>query len=326
MSSFDVDVDDICWYVDIDDAILSIQHYSQHIKYCLYIIVLINEHNTILYFCSHKSFFPSMQQLLSSIEQEIIHLWPDDKQLQKDNMKRVHEWFIPALNDIITTKFKSHQPKISFIGIGGSNVVIKLNNKLYRIAYHQPRQEYLSDVKYEFEILNKHDFGINAPIDYKFIPNKLWWYEIKFIPTIYQGATLKEYSKLFHKVFKLHKYGLFWFDVHEGNIMHTDDGELIIVDFDTDNVDNWMKEYMQQFKNIKLPAIKTCCDKYIHEWRDLRDLRFKIFMYLKLDITNANWMKFCFGEFMYKAKYNISNCYPTSLLNEQLKCKGNIGF
>lgn len=83
---------------------------------------------------------------------------------------------------------------------------------------------------------------------------------------------------------------------------------------------------MLKYKNIKLNDIKQCCDKYIHEWRKMRDLRFKIFMYLKLEITNENWMKFCFGEFMYKCKYNINDCYPISLLNEQIKHNGDIGF
>lgn len=168
------------------------------------------------------------KQLSNNIQKEIINLWPDDKQIQKDCMKRINKWFVPGLNDIIKTKFKSKKCEVIFVGMGGSNVVVKINNKTYctpnshifRIAYKEPKQEYENDVKYEFEILNKHDFGINPPIDYKFEVGKYWWYEVKEMFKVYQGATIKQYSKLFHKVFKLHKYGLFWFDVHGGNIMH----------------------------------------------------------------------------------------------------------
>lgn len=265
------------------------------------------------------------EHIKTKILSEIQLLWPNDKKVLTERLKLIHMYVIPNINNIISHKFKNIKVSpddIAFIGMGGANIILSIKNKLFRIAYHQPKEEYKEDSIKEFKLLNSHDFGICAPVAMNFETDKYWWYEVKK-QYPYQGATIQQYSRLFHKVFDLHKYGLYWFDVHDGNIMQTKDGELIIVDFDTGSIDYWMKTYMNKnFKNITLDEIKPFLNKYCY----YRDLRMKIFMYLKLPITNKNWMKFCFGEYVYRLKYNIHDCYPTSLLNEQIKHKGNIGF
>lgn len=267
-----------------------------------------------------------LHTLLPLIEAEIQHIWPDDKVIHARAMKRVHDYFIPSFIDIINTKFKSTSHlKLQFRGLGGSSIVIKINTKLFRIQYNNADPKLESFVRYEFETLSSHDFGILAPIDYKFISNKVWWYEIKEAYP-YKGATIQQYSRLFHKVFNLHKYGLYWFDMHEGNVMTDKKGNLVIVDFDTYSVKDWVKDEIESYSRVKLSDIKPYLNRYVSNWKEMRKIRYMIYAYLKIPIDEEHYMRFCFGEFMFRMKYNIRDCYTDSLLQAQIKHKGNIGF
>ena len=265
-------------------------------------------------------------ELLNKIKAD-IKMWNNTKSDQLKCLQRVRKYFVAGLNDVIATKFgksKSH-PMAVFVGMGGCNIVVRIGKQLFRISYDEAVPEYVDHVKYEFDVLTSHDFGILAPIDYAYKSPNIWWHEIREAFR-YDGATLAEYSKLLHKVIKLSKYNLYWFDIHNGNMMRDKMGNLVIADFDTSNVDGWVTKHVKRYKNIKLSEIKKYLDSYIGDWHIMNDLRFMIFAYLKLPVTNENWMKFCFGEFMYKSKYNITNCYTTALLDAQIKNKGDIGF
>lgn len=264
-------------------------------------------------------------ELMTDIKAEISKLYPGDKEYHKKCVKRVKSFFEPGLNDILTTRFKGKKPKISFVGMGGCNIVVRIGTRLFRISYDAAQKSYEPHVRHEFEVLNSGDFGILAPIDYAFKVPNIWWHEIQEAYP-YQGATLNEYSKLFHKIIKLAKYNLYWFDVHNGNLMQDKKGRLVVADFDTGNAEYWVKPNVQKNKNIKLSEIKKYLDIYLPDWTVRRDLRFKIYAYINIDVSNENWMKFVFGEFMYTSKYNIQWCYPTSLFEAQVKHKGNIGF
>lgn len=262
-------------------------------------------------------------ELMNKIKSE-IKIWNPTKSEQQKCLTRVRKYFIPGLNDILTTKFKNKNPKVIFVGMGGCNIVVRIGKRLFRISYDKAAKDCAEHVKYEFETLHKHDFGMLAPIDFAFKPDNIWWHEIQEAYP-YQGATLTEYSKLLHKVIKLSEYNLYWTDIHNGNLMRDRNNNLVIADFDISTIE-WVVKNVQKYKNVKLSDIKQHLDIFINDWRILLELRFKIYAYLKIKITCENWMKFCFGEFVYKSKYNITNCYTTALFNEQVKNKGNIGF
>lgn len=272
-----------------------------------------------------------MQSLIKDIDRKIVEIRQEEPEHQKPMMIRVRKWFIPNLKHILRHKFNNTTPPMSLLGLGCSSIVVKVGRRVFRIAYVEPKAEHKAKLKYEMDTIRAHDFGILAPIDYCFRPTSsndpkgVWWYEIvEAYP--YQGATLREYSVLLHKVMKLAKYGLFWNDIHNDNFMRDDKGNLVIVDFDTKTVDEWIKDAILEYKDVKMDDIKPWLDKFFTDWQDHRRLRFMIYSYLGIPITNENWMKFGFGEFMYRAKYHIDFRYPTNLLEAQIKYKGAIPF
>lgn len=263
-------------------------------------------------------------ELLNRIKND-IKTWHADKVERKKCLQRVKNYFVPGLNDILSFKFKVRHPKVEFVGMGACNIVVRIGKHMFRVSYDKATPEYASHVKHEFEVLRKHDFGILAPLDYRYQPPNIWWHQVQ-PASPYQGATLVEYSKLLHKVIKLSKYNLYWFDIHNGNLMRDKDGNLVVADFDTNDVNDCIKPHISRYRNIKLSSIKPLLDVYIGDGNILTELRYMIFAYLKIPLSNENWMKFCFGEFIYKSKYNISNCYPSSLFSAQVKHRGNLGF
>ena len=262
---------------------------------------------------------------MTAIKAEISKLYPGDKEYHKKCIQRVKSYFVPGLTDVLTTRFQGKNPKITCVGMGGCNIVVRIGTRLFRISYDRADKSCEEHIRHEFDVLTHHDFGILAPIDYAFKVPNVWWHEIQEAYP-YQGATLYEYSKLFHKIIKLAKYNLYWFDIHNGNLMQDKNGKLVVADFDTGNAEYWVKPNVLKNKGVKLSEIKKDLDVYLPDWTVRCALRFKIYAYAKIEPSNENWMKFVFGEFMYCSKYNIQWCYPTSLFEAQVKHKGNIGF
>lgn len=275
-----------------------------------------------------------MDALLKDIQRKIVEIREGEPETQKKMMERVDRWLAQNIEHILVTRFSSKlsskSTKMTLLGMGGTSVVVKIKDKIFRITIIEPRAEYEKKIRYEMDTLQSHDFGILAPIDYYFIPeskrdNGIWWYEIvEAFP--YQGATLKEYSEILHKVLKLANYNLFWNDIHNDNFMRDPKGRLVIVDFDTGSVDEYIKSSIRVFKNTKISDIKPWLDKFFTGWQDIKRLRYMIYAYLGIPVTNENWMKFCFGEFMYRAKYNIEFRYPTRMFEAQVRYKGAIPF
>lgn len=263
-----------------------------------------------------------MKQLLSDIHSKLIEIRPNDA---SKRMKLVRKYFPPNLKHLLSHRFHTPNIHISLINLGGSSIILKINTKFFRILYIEPKKEYFSRIHYEFQTLSSHDFGILAPLNCTFIPNIAWYYEI--IPARpYQGATLKELSSLLHKVLLLSKYNLFWTDIHNDNLMRDSKNNLVIVDFDTGSIDMHIKSDILKHKSTKLSDITPHLDKYFSSPSLIKTLRYMIFAYLKIPITNENWMKFCFGEYMYRCKYNIDFRYPTKLFEAQQQSKGYIKF
>lgn len=86
--------------------------------------------------------------LLNSIHDKIVELWPNDKSVQDKAMKRINSYFIPNIKHILETKFQRAKSKlkISLVGVGGMNVVIRISSKphdrLFRVSYNEPKAEY----------------------------------------------------------------------------------------------------------------------------------------------------------------------------------------
>lgn len=241
------------------------------------------------------------QQLLKDIHKMVIERFPD-KTVRARVMHRFNSFFKPNLRSILSHKFPNTKSfKFMLLGVGGSSVVFKVNNKSFRAVCVHPHPDLADKLKNEFDILTSHDFGILAPLDYCFIStnerNPAYWYEIDEA-TSYQGATYQEYSKLLHKTMKLANYNLFWNDIHNGNFMRDRHGNLVIVDFDVGHVDEWVKPGIMKYKHTKLSDIKPWLDRYISSPNDIRILRFMIYAYIKIPITNLNWMQYNFGEYM----------------------------
>lgn len=263
-----------------------------------------------------------MKTLLDKIEDELSRMGMDSVDY-KAACRRIKYYFVPGMEDILDGKsWKS----VEFVGAGMFNIVVRIGKKLFRIAYYYPDPSYVRGMKFEFEILHKYDFGILPPLRMKFEPGKFIWHEIQEAKP-YQGATVEEISALLHKVIKLAEYNMMWADYHDGNIMTTVDGRVVITDFDLTHVDVYVEKNVSKFKDIKLKDIQDRLDKEYMDWRPLNELKYMIFAFLKIEITNENWMKYIFGEVIFRKKYTIpSYMYPTSLWKEMLRWKGAIPF
>lgn len=241
----------------------------------------------------------------------------------KAALRRIKYYFVPGMEDILESRTWTD---VKLVGIGMFNVVVRIGKKLFRVAYYYPDPTYGRGLKFEFEILKKYDFGILPPLKLKFEPGKFVWHEIQEAKP-YQGATVEEISTLLHKVLKLAEYNMMWADYHDGNIMTTVDGRVVITDFDLSHVDVYVQKNVDKWKGVKLNEIRDRLDKEYMDWRPLNAMRYMVFAYLKLEVTNENWMKYVFGEVVYRKRYTIpSYMYPTSLWKEMLHWKGMIPF